>query len=314
MIKPMLATDFDESKLRFPCVAQPKLDGVRGLNLEGALTGRSLKSHANQFTTKKFSHPHFKGLDGELTVGPVTDPALCRTTTSAVTSIKGDPTVIWNVFDYITEDTIKLPYRHRYLALRSHLDELHDTGLAADLSLVPSHVCTTLEQLLELEKRWLDAGFEGVIIRDPDGMYKEGRSSIKQGGLLRIKRFMEEDCTVLAVIEGQSNGNEAKKNELGRTERSSHQENMVPNGLVGTLLCRLHKDVFDANSGALLLSKDQEITVSAGSMSHADRKHYFENPDEVALKTIKMKFFPKGILDKPRFPTFNGFRSESDKS
>ena len=44
-MKPMLAEDFDESKLIFPLIAQPKIDGVRGLNMLGTLTGRSLKTH-----------------------------------------------------------------------------------------------------------------------------------------------------------------------------------------------------------------------------------------------------------------------------
>lgn len=313
MIKPMLATDFDEKKLKFPLIAQPKIDGVRGLNLEGSLTGRSLKPHANIYTTAMFSQTHYKGLDGELAFGDQTDPNLCFNTTSAVNSIKGTPDVDWHVFDLITPATIDRVYARRYEHLQRCVDNLHETVLGRNIYIVPSVLCENLDDLLFQEGMWLDQGYEGVIIRNPDGLYKQGRSTVREGGLLRIKRFMQEDATVLAVVEGNANGNEAKTNELGRTERSTHQANMKPNGLVGTLLCRLHKDVFDAHTGVNLLEKGQEITVSAGSMTHKDRAHYLLNPDEIVLKTIQFKFFPKGIKDKPRFPTFVSIRARSDK-
>ena len=51
-MKAMLATDYEEAKLRFPVLAQPKIDGVRGVNFFGTLTGRSLKQHRNKYTTK----------------------------------------------------------------------------------------------------------------------------------------------------------------------------------------------------------------------------------------------------------------------
>jgi DNA ligase-1 len=313
-MKPMLASDWDESKVRFPCIAQPKIDGVRGLNLTGVLTGRSLKSHKNLHATRVFSHPHFKGFDGEMAAGLWTDQDLCRKTTGALNSIKGEPSLAWHVFDYVTEVTVSLPYKDRYKHLAARVAELHAQCQGLQLHLVPAHYVTTMDQLIALDTKWLDDGFEGTCIRDPDGMYKEGRSTVKEGGLLRIKRFMEEDAEVLEVHEGQANGNEAKTNELGRTERSTHQENMTPNGMVGTLTCRLLKDVFDPQSKALLLATGQIVTVSAGSMDHKDRRHYLENPDEIVLKTIKFRFFPKGAKDRPRFPTFVSIRATSDQS
>ena len=39
-MKPQLAEDAILDAVRFPCIAQPKIDGVRALNLNGTLTGR----------------------------------------------------------------------------------------------------------------------------------------------------------------------------------------------------------------------------------------------------------------------------------
>ena len=118
---------------------------------------------------------------------------------------------------------------------------------------------------------------------------------------LRIKRFVEEEAYVLGIIEGEENQNEEQTNELGQTFRSSHQENKVPNGMVGSMLCR------DIKSG-------QEIVVGAGNMKHHERVHFFENQAQLLGKIIKYKFFPKGVKDKPRFPTYKCFRDKADMS
>lgn len=312
-MKPMLASDFDEKKLRFPLLAQPKIDGVRALNLTGALTGRSLKPHANTHTTRFFSKDEYFGMDGEMTAGAITDQELCRNTTSALNSIKGEPYVHWNVFDLLLPTTLDMPYQARYASLQAHVDSMQSTGRCSRVTVVPSHYCRNLDELLQLESEWLDRGFEGAIIRDPLGAYKQGRSTVKEGGLLRIKRFMEEDALVLSVVEGQANGNEAKTNELGRTERSSHQENMTPNGMVGTLICRVLKDVSDARTGALLLRAGQEITVSAGSMPHEERVKYLKEQGLIVGERISFRFFPRGIKNKPRFPTYKSIRPRCDR-
>jgi DNA ligase-1 len=313
-MKPMLASDYDESKLRFPLIAQPKIDGVRGLNMLGTLTGRSLKKHANRHTTGFFSHSSLIGFDGELAAECETHPDLCRMTTSALNTIEGVPFLLWWLFDYVTPATRLLTYENRMAALFARVRELHHDrslfALARHLSIVPSVTCNTLEELLDCDAKWLDAGFEGTIVRDPNGMHKQGRSTAKEGGLLRIKRFIEEEAVVVAVEEGQTNLNEAQRNELGYVERSTHQANMVPNGMVGTLRCRVVKDV--ESGGKLVLQAGQEITVAAGCMPHEDRDRFLKKPELILGHTIKFQFFPKGIKDKPRFPTFQSIRAASD--
>ena len=96
----MLAEDFDESKLIFPLIAQPKIDGVRGLNMLGTLTGRSLKTHKNVYTTKFYSQSCLIGFDGELAANSETHPDLCRITSSALSTIAGEPFTLWWLFDY----------------------------------------------------------------------------------------------------------------------------------------------------------------------------------------------------------------------
>lgn len=308
-IKPMLAEDWDESKVRFPLLAQPKIDGVRALNLEGTLTGRSLKRHKNRFTTESYSLQEYVGFDGEMAAAHECDPDLCRLTTSALNTIEGEAHTLWHLFDYVTHETIALTYTARLQYLHRHVEQLRSNGHGR-LRIVPTYQIANLEQLIQMDDMWLDSGYEGTIIRDPNGMYKQGRSTVKEGGLLRIKRFIEAEALVLSVVEGETNLNEAKTNELGYIERSTHQCNMVPNGMIGSLRCMVLKDVFDR--GKLLFESGQEIVVGAGRMPHEDRIRYFLHQSLIVGQVVKFKTFPKGVKDKPRFPTFQTIRAASD--
>ena len=291
--KPMLATDFEESKLKFPCIVQPKIDGVRALHLYGkpTISGRSLKQFANKLILPLFN---LEGIDGELTYGPITASNLCRVTTSVVNTLLDDRVtdLILYAFDYVTPETVHLTYQQRY-------DKLLTLNLPPNIKIVPSTIVNNLQELENFENQCLLDGYEGVIIRDPNGLYKNGRATVREGSYLRIKRFTQEDAVVLSITEAMENTNEAITNELGRTERSSHKENKIPKGMLGNLVC-------------LDIKTQQQIIVGPGEMAHEDRIFYFNNPSKLIGQTISYKFFPKGVKDKPRFPTFVSIRPSED--
>ena len=298
-MKPLLATNYVESKLVFPLGAQPKIDGVRGLTTEGHLTGRSLKKHKNKYTTAFYSTKEYEFLDGELAAQDERHPDLCRVTSSALSTIKGEPFTMWHVFDCLRKEVIAAPYieRHKYLTQYVHYEQTQ--GRCMHAKVVPMTICEDLAQLLRLDEEWLELGYEGTIIRGLNAAHKEGRSTVNQGQLLRIKRFVEAEALVLEIEEGNVNENVAQTNELGRTFRTSHQENKVPNGMVGNLQCVVLADVMW--DGEMVLLKGQIITVSPGNMDHKMRKHYFENPSEIVQHAITFKFFP-GDKRKTKVP------------
>lgn len=297
MIKPMRAEDAVLEKLRFPLIIQPKIDGVRAVYLDN-FSARTLKPFANKHVRRVFSNPIFRGLDGELAADEPTHPDLCRMTTSAVTTIEGAPSLTWWCFDYVTEGTITLPYSDRLDWLKSKV--YGDLADWVDVRFIPYEHCDSLDDLLVYEEAWLDAGFEGLIIRDPNGKYKQGRSTVREQGLLRLKRFIEEDAVILGFEEAEENLNEAKINALGRTERSSHQANKRGKGMVGTIIAR------DVKTG-------DEIRVGPGTLKHEERIAIFQQQDRYIGHQFKYKQFPKGRKDKPRFPTFFSWRPDFDK-
>lgn len=316
-MKPMLASDFVEAKLKFPCIAQPKIDGVRALHTTGGFTGRSLKPFKNKFLTEFFGHSALAGLDGELAAHHECNPDLCRLTSSATGTIKGEPFVLWWLFDYVTPESRMKAYFHRFdILLPERFAQLEQEvpHIWSRLRLMPYKVVTSIQMLLEYEQEMLAAGFEGVIIRGMGHKHKQGRSTPIEGGLLRIKRFVDFEFTVHTILEGDANENEAQINELGNTFRSSHQENKVPNGMIGAMLGTTLDVVKDPTSGAVLFEKGTEVKVGAGCLDHVQRVYYFHHQDEFFAQTHKAKFFPKGLKDKPRFPTWQAFRGSEDIS
>jgi DNA ligase 1 len=301
MIKPSLACNYQEDKLVFPIGIQPKIDGVRACHAVGMLTGRSLKRHGNKYVTDLFSNLIFAGLDGEMAVADETDAKLCRLTSSALSTIESKPFVTWHLFDYVTEETKTLPYKDRYLLLKERLDFIckEEPILSKHLKVVPMFVVNNLDELNQQDSVWLEQGYEGTICRVLDEPLKENRCSVYKGGFLRIKRFLEEDALVLSVEEGNTNNNPKIVNALGRSERSSHKENKTPNGFIGALICKC-------------LKTGNIIRVSPGCMTDPESLYYFNHPDKIIGKIIKYKHFPKGVKDKPRFPTFHSFRIDSD--
>lgn len=312
-MKPMLASDYVEAKLKFPLIAEPKIDGVRALNMTGKLTGRSLKPFKNKHTTAFFSHSALTGLDGEMAAWHECDPALCRKTSSALGTILGEPWIMWWLFDYVTPETKDMPYHWRVAeALPKRFEELrHEVPhIFPHLRMIPFEVVVSMEQLLAYDDRCLELGYEGTILRSSKGKHKQGRSTPTEGGLLRIKRFVEFEFQAHTIIEGEANENEAQVNELGQTFRSSHQENKVANGMVGAILGTVLADVKDGDN--LLFAKGSEVRVGAGCLTHDQRRHYFQDQAEFLALIHKAKFFPKGIKDKPRFPTWQSVRQEED--
>lgn len=284
IFRPMLATDADLDKLRFPLLASAKLDGVRAVVRDGVVFSRSNKPIPNAHVQKLFGkYTHF---DGELIVGDPTSKACYRDTISGVMSVDGEPDVKLYVFDHVGEPSHLYNFRAERLTKSKHV-VVHEQVM-----------CLTLEDILKYEEQCLDAGYEGLILRDPNAPYKQGRSTVKEGYLLKLKRFVDDEATVIGLEERMHNGNVATVNELGRTARSSHKENKSGRG----------------DLGALLLRHSSGIEFSCGTgFTDGERGEIWANRDRYLGQLAKYKHFPVGAKDLPRHPVFLGWRDRRDK-
>jgi len=314
-IKPLLAKDVDESKLKFPLWGFCKIDGCWLGVQNGKAFARSLKPHENKCITEFYSNPDFEGVRGEFIAGTIPNrEGLVRESSSFASTIDkvGEPGKDFSLwaFDYVTEETKDLPYKDRYGILVEKVENLR-TKYGDAINVVQGSVLFDLPHYLAYIEKCLSSGYEGVILRDYNLPHKEGRSSSVKTHLWRYKPYKDAEFLITGIIEGNTNTNEKEVNELGRTKRSFAQDGLVPNGLVGGIAGTLLEDLTDC-MGKVIMQKGSEVLVSPGEMTAKDRKYYFENQGEILGKIAKFKYFAFDLKDKPRYPTFITFRSKED--
>jgi len=316
MKKPQLAEDAILDKVQFPCWTQPKIDGVRAMNITGRLTGRSLDEFVGFGISEYFSQSGFIGLDGEMIVGskPNSTERLCAITTGAMGRFKDVSEMAdlhWWVFDLLTPELVNgYIYAHRYNELETRVAELDHPRI----HLVPRTVCQDMDQLKAIIAAYAEDGYEGTIIRNPRAKFKEGRATQKGQELWRVKPWADAEILVTGITEGNMNANEAKKNSLGRTERSSAAAGLVPNGQVGSIQGTMLADFIDSISGKLLFTKGLPVTVGSGEMTVKEAEYYFQHPEEILGHVVKFKHMTHGVKDQPRFPTYMSHRLPQDMS
>lgn len=292
--KPMLAADLakvdnDFSKVRLPVLVSPKLDGVRCIIWEGVAYSRNAKPLRNKFVQKWAANYH--NLDGEMIVGePVGGTVLSRS--MAVSAIEGEPDFTFHLFDCVEGIAENFNTRRKHVQAE-HLDEERITG-------VVHFEARTIDDLVKAEVHYLADGYEGIMLRAPDGPYKHGRSTLKEGWLIKVKRFIDGEAVVIGLEEAEENTNAATRDELGRTKRSSAKAGKVGKGMVGTIIVR------DKKWG--------EMRLAPGVMTHQDRLMWWEMyakpsvPESLIGQLVHWRAFGYGVKDKPRFPRFYGVR------
>lgn len=285
--KPMLSGKADLAALQFPLLASRKLDGIRAIIRDGRVLSRTLKPIPNQFVQAMLGHERFEGHDGELLVGPMNAPDVYLKTNSAVMSVSGQPSFTFAVFDSILHP--ERPFRER-LPLQEFIT---DRFQVVPLKHTRIH---DLDELLAYQEQVLAEGYEGVMLRDADAPYKYGRSTTREGYLLKLKNYETDEAVVIGVVEALRNDNPATLDALGHTVRSSHAENKVGKNMLGALVVKcIHTGV--------------EFQVGSG-FDDEQRKALWDNPP--IGRIISYNHFPHGRKTAPRHPTWKGFRDAID--
>jgi DNA ligase-1 len=294
--KPMLAIDSGKvKKQNFPMLLSEKLDGIRCISFGGVAYSRSLKPLPNKFIQKFFSDNAsiLHGLDGELIVGDKNAKDVFNATTSGVMSESGEPDFTFWVFDYIPPKAVG--YGNRL----SNIDWLLGADFAelGRVKILDHFDVSCQEDIDKYEAYYLSIGAEGVMLRDPDGDYKFGRSGSVNPELQKVKRFCTEEFEIIGYEPKYVNTNEAKINELGRTERSSSKDGLVAIDTLGTL--------------HLKTSSGLEFSSGSGLTDEA-RDYLWKIKDSLIGKLASIKYFAVGDYNVPRFPVMRGIRDVID--
>lgn len=289
-IRPLLSCEVDIDKVKFPIYVSTKLDGIRALVIDGVVYSRSLKPIPNKHVQKLFGKPEYNGFDGELIVGDVYAKDVFQKTTSGVMSAEGESDVKFYVFDLWS---MCGDYETRQYHLHN---TFYGNGNEDHIVLLVSKYIVNVEQLQDLLKKEEALGGEGLIGRNPLGIYKYGRSTPKEQLSVKFKFFEQDEFEVVGFEERMHNTNEATTNELGYTERSSAKDGMQPMGTLGSLVLKYGDSQFRCGTG----------------FNDLQRKEIWDNKDSYIGKMASIRYMSVGSKDLPRVPSFQGFRDKDD--
>lgn len=309
-MKPMLAAPAPVNGLDFPLLASAKIDGIRCVIKDGRAYTRKLELIPNIFVQTMLGHDVLNGLDGELTVGPAYSDSVMQDTQSGVMSHSGQPDFMFHVFDYWNGAEGE-PYLHRYATLQDVMQR-QPYSLHPRMQLLEQFEIGTIEQLTDMQEDYLERGYEGLILRNPQGTYKFGRSTdnakdavhattgkpLQPWTMLKLKKFSSGEARIIGVNELMVNENEDDLDALGFSKRSSAKEGLRPGGVLGSLR------VVDCVTG---------IEFSIGSGFDAEQRlHLWSIRDQLLGQIVRYKHFEIGVKTAPRFPIFLGFRDPRD--
>jgi len=288
---PLLAGKVDLKTLEFPVIISPKLDGIRVLIRNGSAVTRKLKHIPNHHINSALSFDNFEGLDGEVIVGRPHGDSVFSRTSSGVMSHEGTPAFKFWVFDEFSYP--KLPFYVRYERL-----QLRRKSWPSWVKKLSHHEIKDRNHLKQMHEFYVSQGYEGTIIRSPQGVYKFGRSTTKEGILLKMVDYETDEATIVDFKELQHNGNPAERDALGHTKRSTAKAGKSGRGVLGAFVVESEKyrDRFD---------------VGTGFTDDARRRHW-HNRKSLRGKIIRFKHKPFGQVDCPRHPVFQGFRNAID--
>lgn len=310
LFKPMLAAkpdpdEIDEAiaKLSFPAMFSPKLDGIRCMVQNGRLYSRSLKLIPNEEMQRKWGKVALNGVDGELVVGlPTAEDCFNRTTSIVMSRDKPMGEAKFCVFDKYHATN---PFVQRHNEMKA-LDKY-------DINVVPHTTLGSWEALGEYEALQIERGYEGVMRRDPAGLYKQGRSTLKEGGLVAIKRTVDAEAIVLDTYEQMENTNEKKENELGRMKRSSHKAGKVGKGTLGGFVVTMFTVCGLGLNAVLHEEYGVKFNIGTGQgLTDAVRLGLWRKRESLVGKIVKFRYQKVGTMEAPRQPIFLGFRDPSD--
>ena len=292
--------------IHYPLIVTPKLDGARilvglGTNL-GQVYMRSLKPLVNQplkeylvkwaelqepCLVQEASYIELEiqyGGSFQLTAGYVSSHNLPLQLTQ--TKLQ--------VFDYqIAEGATnkQATYERRLYLLDTELN------CTQQMYITPSIEVTTPEQARTVYSRWVEQGYEGAVIRSATSSYKNGRSTLNEGGFIAVVDYHTAEATLVDMYPVMRSTVASTRNELGYLATNHRQA-----------------DKQAANQmGSMVLQMEDGRTFKVGTgFSQVQAVHFWRRCPELVGSIVKYKYKELTLDGLPRQPVFLGIRPTAD--
>lgn len=227
-IECMLASKYDGKKhTAFPYWSQPKLDGVRCLTSDAGMQTRQGKPllsspHIIEALEEFFAQNLGVTLDGELYNHDLKDNfekiiSLARKSKPKPEDLEESAQLVeYHVYDIITDEPMTYSERHEFL--KTQIGDRFPM-----IRVVPAYQVNSPEEIEEKLGEYLEAGYEGQMLRVEGPAYDPKRSK----SLIKHKTFLDEEFLITDIIEGKGNwANHSKSIEIRLSDGSTQQSGM----------------------------------------------------------------------------------------
>lgn len=211
-ILPMLAHPYEKRKhnINWPCYVQPKIDGVRCTvgyrNEKPVMFTRKGKSmtpmpHISDTLEAMYHAADSLGwdvenlyIDGELYSDELTFQELAGTLRRHKNTEETLGKIYLVVFDiFYSNKEVK------FIDRLTMLNELFDTFLEINVELIDTSIAMDESQVEERLELYLREGYEGIMLRNTDGLYKMNHRS---ADLQKWKRFQDDEFMIVGYKQG----------------------------------------------------------------------------------------------------------------
>lgn len=340
--KPILAPNEQPNleELNYPLMASYKLDGIRCIFYKGQILSRSLKQIQNKQLREKFepirkySEENDLILDGEiysqeLTFQEITSFVMTQDFEDKK-SIKKFGKVMeipdhlkYYCFDCLDKFTgVNNPFKKRITACYAVQENITDVmEVVKHISIISDEFVTNLFE------NALEDGYEGLILRDPNGLYKFGRGTLKEGIIYKVKPYKTFDAVITGVVQSTivDPNAEKKTNELGRSVTSKKKDDRILIEKASAFNVDYKRGCLDCDGeGANCNGEHGDCTSCKGTgiltyslkvvlaMTDEEKEEMWKNRESYIGRWIQYKGMLVGAKDVPRHPVMERFREDKD--
>jgi DNA ligase-1 len=199
---PMLAHDYKKrcKSIQFPCYAQRKYDGVRCIGIpKKGLFSRNRKAYPNldHLVEELDKLPDNLILDGELYSNKLNFQdiiSVVKRETLRIGDQEKQYHIEFHVYDIINDE----PYCKRLNTIQALFmnQEIHKFN---HIKFVETELCQSEEHMKELHSGYVQEGYEGIMLRNKNGIYR----SVRSADLLKFKEFIDDEYQIVDYRQGE---------------------------------------------------------------------------------------------------------------
>ena len=305
--KPMLAPNeqIDLKDIKYSVLSSYKLDGIRCIFYKGEMLSRSLKPIVNKQLRAKmkpladYSRTNNLILDGEIYSHELTFQLITRFVMTKnfedKKSIKKHGKVLeipehvkFYCFDAVQNDNFEELFVDRLDYVQGLF--INFPELVVEVNQV---LLNNKKEVTDMFEEALKDGYEGLILKDPNGRYKCGRGRVKEALIYKVKPWRTFDGVIKEVIQATKVDPNAEKttNELGRSVTSKKKGDRI-------LIEKASAFRVDyAVDGVVMGEVDPVI-----AMTDPEKEAVWANRADYLGKIIEYKGLLIGAKDVPRHP------------